>query len=501
MKNIRGTQSWISKLPVAAKGMPRALSLLCLSALLPLQHVNADVWVFEPSVGLDQRVDDNFRLNTFREEGVASTRAVASARLSRESQRYLFLGQARIDGLLSINEDDADELTSNQIVFFDTQYLQPRSRWGLEFTFRRDTPSRDIAADITDLSQTAADTGASVGQDQNVDRSRIVVKPSYQFELSRRSRLTFSYSYTDVDHGLPSVQDAIDRQVEGIIANPNTPADLQETLLNLDGPADINDIGRFTVSGELDDFTENQIEANFSHKLSRRDTFTALLAFSAFEAQTEFPSPESERIPDPREDDILRNPRFSTTVDTIRGSVGFERLFTPNFNAGFQVGYFTADSDTFGERVTNDGFTAAISAEKRGIRNKFSGRFGVDVFPSDVGDVVESLELIADYQRELGKLTLFNFRLRAFEPDAVSDTTDADAFARRFLSIEPKIVWNFRREWSAAASYRYRRQKSQVDTQSGDSNALLFSIKYTRPSAIADARREGGLIRRESDEP
>ena len=165
------------------------------------------------------------------------------------------------------------------------------------------------------------------------------------------------------------------------------------------------------------------------------------------------------------------------------------------------MGYFTADSDTFGERVTNDGFTAAISAEKRGIRNKFSGRFGVDVFPSDVGDVVESLELIADYQRELGKLTLFNFRLRAFEPDAISDTTDADAFARRFLSIEPKIVWNFRREWSAAASYRYRRQKSQVDTQSGDSNALLFSIKYTRPSAIADARREGGLIRRESDEP
>ena len=109
--------------------------------------------------------------------------------------------------------------------------------------------------------------------------------------------------------------------------------------------------------------------------------------------------------------------------------------------------------------------------------------------------------MIADYQRELGKLTLFNFRLRAFEPDAISDTTDADAFARRFLSIEPKIVWNFRREWSAAASYRYRRQKSQVDTQSGDSNALLFSIKYTRPSAIADARREGGLIRRESDEP
>jgi len=142
-----------------------------------------------------------------------------------------------------------------------------------------------------------------------------------------------------------------------------------------------------------------------------------------------------------------------------------------------------------------------LSAVKLGLRDRFSGRFGVDVFPSDVGDVVESLELIADYQRQLSQLTIFNFRVRAFEPDAISDTSDADDFARRFLSIEPKIIWNFRRAWSAAASYRYRRQKSQTDPRSGDSNALLFSIKYTQPSAIADARREGGLITRESSEP
>jgi len=254
------------------------------------------------------------------------------------------------------------------------------------------------------------------------------------------------------------------------------------------------------VSEELDDFTENLFEVNFNHKLSRRNTLSTLLAFSAFEAQSELPSPESERTPDPRQENILRNPRFATTVDTIRASIGYERLFSPTFTGGIQVGYFTADADTFGERVTNDGYTAALSAVKQGNRNRFSGSFGIDVFPSSIGDVVESLELIADYQRQLSRLTLFNFRLRAFEPDAISDTNNADSFARRFLSIEPKIIWNFRRAWSAAASYRYRRQKSQGDVESGDSNALLFSIKYTQPSAIADARREGGLITRESSE-
>jgi len=163
--------------------------------------------------------------------------------------------------------------------------------WGLEFTFRRDTPSRDISADITDLSQTAADTGASVTQDQNV-----------------------------------------------ILAEPSTSAAQRETLLNLNQPANINDIGRFTVSGELDDFTENLIEVNFNHKLSRRDTLSTLLSFSAFEAQSELTTaPEGDRDEDDREPNILRNPRFATTVDTIRASFGYERLLSPTFTAGIPM--------------------------------------------------------------------------------------------------------------------------------------------------------------------
>lgn len=460
-------------------------------------RLSADVWVFEPSVGLDQRIDDNFDLDPFRETAVAATRAVASAKVSRESQRYRFLGQARVDGLLQVNEDESDELNSNQILFFDTQFLQPRSSWGLEFTFRRDTPSRDISADITDLSQTAADTGAIVTQDQNVDRERIVIKPSYRYNLSRRTELNFAFTYTDVEHGLPSVQDAIDRQVQGILANENTPQALRDTLLSLDRPADINDIGRFTVSGELDDFTENLFEFGVRHLWSRRDTISATLSFSGFEALSELQGVEEpDRIPDSRQENILRNPRAPTTVDTSRIIFGYQRQFSPTFTGGIQFGYFTADSDTFGETQTNDGYTTQLSAARLRGLDRFSARFGVEVFPSDVGDVVESLELVGDYQRELSRLTTFNLRVRAFEPDAVNDANDADRFARRFFSLEPKIVWRFTRAWTAAASYRYRRQKSQTDPQSGDSNALLLSIKYTPPSALRDARREGGLIER-----
>jgi len=292
------------------------------------------------------------------------------------------------------------------------------------------------------------------------------------------------------NHGKPSVQDAIDRQVLAILANDNTPPELIETLTDLGSNVTINDIGRFTVADELDDFTENLVEFRFRHQLSRIDTFSALVSYSAFEAQSEMSVPENDRIPDPREDDILRNPRFDTTTDTARFSLGYERNFSPTFIGGVQAGYFTARTDTFGETETNDGYTAAITASKVNGLDTFSGKFGIEIFPSDIGEVVESLELIADYGRPITRLLDFSVRFRAFEPDAISDLNDADRFARRFISFEPKIVWNFKRAWSFGASYRYRRQKSQIDPAAGDSNALLFSIKYTHPSAIADARRQ-----------
>ena len=493
--NAIGRASANALVKSTASGLATAILLLAV-----VQTATADIWVREYSVGLDQRLDTNFRLDPFRERGVAQTRAVASGELSRESKTFVFRGQARVDALIAVNEDTDDELSSNQILFFDTQRLQPRSAYGLTFTFKRDTPNRDISADITDLSQSAVDTGASVTQDANISRQRFVLNPSFKYNLSRRAEIGLSYTYTDVSHGLPSVQDAIDRQVLAIVGNENTPQDVVDNLLSLDRPAEINDIGRFTVADELDDFNENLIELNYKYLWSRRDTVTALVSFSAFEAQSEvLDAPEPERIPDSREENILRNPRVSTTVNTARIAVGFDRLFSPTLRGGLQVGYFTADSDAFGEQTTSDGYTASVTASKNAGIEQYSGKFGIEIFPSDIGDVVESLEVIGDYQRQITRLSTFNLRLRAFEPDAISDQNNDDRFARRFFSMEPKIIWGFKRGWTAAGAYRYRRQKSQAEVRSGESHALLFSINYTPPSAIADARRRDGVIKRDRD--
>jgi len=236
-------------------------------------------------------------------------------------------------------------------------------------------------SDLTDLSQTAADTGASVTQDQNVDRNRFVLNPTYEYNLSRRSVISFGYTFTRVDHGLPSVQDAIDRRILEELTNDATSPERIEALSSIEGNATINDVGRFTVGDELDDFTENLVEFNFRHQLSRIETFSTLLSYSAFTAQSEMFVEEPDRDEDPREDDILRNPRFDTTTDTARISLGYQRNFSPTFVAGVQAGYFTARTDTFGVKETNDGYTGAITASKVNSLDTYSVKFGVEIFP------------------------------------------------------------------------------------------------------------------------
>lgn len=437
--------------------------------LLTAGATHADVWVFEPSASVDQRLDDNYRLDADESLAVAATRAIASLGLSRENETQSIKGQLRVDALLSVNEDDTDELSSNQIAFIESKFLRRRSSLGLTFSFKQDTPNRDISADLTDLSQTASDTGASVTQDQNVKRERLFFNPTYTYNLSRRAELAFDYSFTGVSHGLPSCDDAISEWVD----SGGQPGDV------------------FTVVDELDDFEEHALRTTAKYKLTPIDQVYTTIGFSRFEAEEEV-STEDVNLKDVDERcrNVLRNPRDTTSVDTTRFSLGYDRLLSPTLNLGVQLGFYTAESDEFGDRSDTSGYLANISIAKSTGVTRYTGTLGVDVYPSDIGDVVESLQLVGDMRRQLSPLLDFSFRARLFEPDALSDENDDDEFARRFLSLEPRLIWRFTRAWTVAGSYRYRRQKSQTNPNSAVSNAILLSLKYTPPSAIRDLLKQ-----------
>lgn len=506
-----------------------------LAIVLPAMVVStaslADVWVFEPSAAIDQRFDDNYTIDQENPDPTIATRLVGTLGLSREAPNAKYAGLLRVDGLITSSDSRGEELNSNGVAFLSSQFTTARSEYGIGLNFKIDTPSRDISADLTDIASVAADTQANVTQDQNVARQRWALTPNWRYNLTRLTTFETDLSITSVTHELPSAEEAL--RAEFALGNPGVP--IPDPI----SPADvIGGPGFVTVTDELDDFTEAAINIGIKSKLSPITTISFFAGYSDFTAEVE---PDTRAIfrfddlaPDEDNMDVRRKPKRQRRSNTAQFRIGYDRALTPTLSFGVQGGmYFNKTDDTdllrlsdavgfdedgmafvvvegegdeedtliptvpatqeqIDELVTDDtGFLANITVSKNTGITRYSGKFGVDVLPSDVGSQVESLELIGDLYRQLGPLLDFSFRVRAYEPDALNAESDEE-FSRRFLSLEPKLIWRFSRAWTVAGSYRYRRQKSQAAERSGESNALLFSLKYTPPSAIRDAQLNDG---------
>lgn len=481
--------------------MIRIFSGLALSVFAGAVH--ADVWVFDPSVSFDQRFDDNFTIDETTPTRVAASRLVGSIGISRESQVNTFKGFLRADALLTLGDDgsggEGGELNSNQIAFVDFNRKLARSSFGITLDAKRDTPSRDISNDITDLSQSASDTGATVTQTENVVRQRISLTPKFSYNLTRRATFDAELGLTDVNHTRPDPDDAIRTQFG--LGNPGVeiPDDLS-----------IDDVGVFTVADELDDFEEQSITLGYRYKLTTLSTFSASISYSRFSTETE-PDPGvitlfDDLEQDPDEPQIFRVPLRNATADTTQIRVGWDTSFSPRTTFGVQLGVSNVDFDrselfletdvtglspdavaeAIAGNVGNDvGFLGSVTASHSTTLSRYTGTVALDVLSSNVGSPVESLQATGEYQRVITPLLDFAFRIRLFEPDAIN-ADENDEFSRRFLSLEPNVVWRFTRSWTLAASYRYRRQRSQISADTGESNALLFSIKYRPPLKIRD---------------
>ena len=486
----------------------------------------ADVWVFEPSVALDQRFDDNYSLDEFDPDGASITRAVGELGLSRESRTVSIKGLLRVDALLTRSSDDdgGNDLDSNQLAGLETRFGGRLTRYGVDLGFKQDTPSRDIAGDLAVGESVATDT-STIDQESDVARRRFTISPNVVRELGRRTSVEGRLTYTDVEHDLPDPQDAIYEQYIRVLNNPNLSPERRAELTDDDGdPFDIDDVtidtlgpDPFTPSGELDDFEEAKLEAGIRYKLSPITTLSAFVATSRYVAQVE-PDPLAfvrfeDQVPDPDQNRIVRKPRRDSVSTTSSLRVGYDRALSPTLAIGLQGGFYinrTDDNDTlveadrpppefgFGQDVqdrfdaalgsfdtSENGWLANITLRKDAGLTRYVARFAVDVQPSSVGSQVETNELTGEVFRRITPLIDFSFRARAYEPDRLGAKAD-DEFARRFVSFEPRVTWRFSRAWTADASYRYRRQKSRVSVDSAESNALLFSIRWTPPSQVRD---------------
>jgi opacity protein-like surface antigen len=493
----------------------KILCLLSAACVFTAGSAMANVWVFEPSISLDQRFDDNYFLEPSGNGKLSATRAVGELGLSRESAVAVIKGLVRVDGLLTTQSDAGEEgLESNQLMAFDVKMRSARSRYGVLGSFKQDTPSRDIAADLSDPGGISSDTGLNIpSQSSNVARQEITLKPYFSYDLTRRLEFSSKATLTFVEHELPSVQDAIYQRYYSTLSRDESG--------NIDVPVlaysevTIDDVGVFSPNGELDDFNEGEIEIGLRYKFNPISTVTFTAAFSKFNAQVLVdPSadiPNAERTPDPNERQILRFPRRDSLATTTSFRFGYERFLTPTLQFGVSAGIYANTSDTTDTlrvedwpenqdltersqtlKSDNDGWLASVGITRDAGLTRYVGKFSVDVQPSSSGAQVETQELTGDIFRVINPRLNFSLRARAYEPDRLGANED-DEFARRFISFEPKIEWKYARNWTVSAAYRYRRQKARIDPVPAESNAILLSLKYTPPSKIRDAARANGL--------
>lgn len=472
--------------------------------------VLADVWVFEPSITLDQRFDDNYFLEPSGDGELSATRAVGELGLSRESEAANIKGLVRVDALLTTQSDSGEEgLESNQLIAFDAKRRSARSRYGVFVSFKQDTPSRDIAADISDPESLASDTGLNPTQTSNVARQEITVQPQFNFNITRRLEFTSKAVLTFVEHELPDAQDVIYQRY--LDENRNS----TEPLLPYDQVTSEDLNGFFSPDNELDDFNENEIQLGLRYAYSPISTLSATLSYSEFNADVLVDAlannVDDQLVSDPDNSIIRRKPRRDSFSSTVSLSIGFEKYLTPTLQFGISAGVYenTQDlTDTLrpedredgiipADRLAalesdSDGWLAGLSLVHDAGLTRYAAKFSVDVQPSSSGTQVETQELTGDVFRTLSPRLNVSLRTRAYEPDRLGANVE-DEFARRFISIEPKVEWKYARNWTASAAYRYRRQKARIDPVSAESNAILLSVKYTPPSKIRDAANANGL--------
>lgn len=511
-----GSSSWAARAPTLGFATkPGLATALISSVILFSAPIHADVWVLEPSISLDQRFDDNYYLYPSVDGGLTATRAVGELGLSRESRTAVLKGLVRVDGLLTTSNENGNEgLESNQIVGFNAKFRTARSRYGVGATFKQDTPSRDIAADLSDTESLASDTGVNASQASNVARREIVLNPNFQYDLTRRLVFDTGATLTLVEHDLAAPQDVIYNQYLAIF--PRNEDGSYDGAPKPYNEVTLDDVGSvFTPSGELDNFDESEVEMGFRYKYSPITTLSFKAGYSQFNAKVEpHPSiivPFDQKIPDEDVPEIRRDPRRDAISTTATFKLGFERSLSPTLLLGVSGGVYTNTTDQsntidfdgidpsiFSQdfldslETESDGWLASVSLTHNTSVTRYVGKFLVDVEPSSSGAQVETNELTGEMFRVLSPRLNFSLRGRAYEPDRLGAKQD-DRFARRFISLEPKIEWKYARNWTVSAAYRYRRQKAQVDPVAAESNALLLALKYTPPSEIRDRAKANGL--------
>ncbi|HEX7043434.1 MAG TPA: hypothetical protein VF203_02355 [Burkholderiales bacterium] len=204
---------------------------------------------------------------------------------------------------------------------------------------------------------------------------------------------------------------------------------------------------------ELLDYEENLVSAIYSRQLSARDEL--LVTANASRYRPEDTDAEAETVQ-------LLIGRARTFSETLRGSISVGAGRTTEREGGIEE--------------DSTGLVIDARLRQRAEISTLDGVISRTVTPSGIGRVLRTDQLRVLWSRRLGPALEFGLEARLLRTRVV-EGVDPSA-DRRYYEIAPRLSWQWLEDVAIVGTYRYRRQRYDVDTDTADSSAVFLGLSY-----------------------
>ena len=382
---------------------------------------NAAVWLFDPTVTLEQSYDENFRLstNSSQEDDVSTTRLVGELALKGKSERMDVLSYIRLDKIQYGGDDEDLKDRDNQLLGLRSKYkVSERNTFSLDGLLQRDSILRNVElqldpGEVDPVDGDVLNDVDTVLVEQDVRRTRLRVRPRWVYRLNEKTNLGLTYRYRDLNFS--------DNNGTGLVESES-----------------------------------HSISTNIVRIISEKDRVFGSLSASFFQPDSIGPDRD---------------------VDTYGINLGLIHKFSETLTMDISAGVRESEFDN-ASKSSDSGFTANIGATKRSERTNYRVNLSRNVSPSASGNQVEFNEIDIDVSYAITSQLNFNFNTIWSDTESTDNSnTNND---REYIGISPGLNWRFSPSWVASVRYRYR-ERDLDNGGSGDSSGAAFNISYSPP--------------------
>jgi len=204
---------------------------------------------------------------------------------------------------------------------------------------------------------------------------------------------------------------------------------------------------------DLLDYDENLISAIYSRQLSPRDELLVTANASRY-----------------RPDDT------DAEAETLQLLIGVARTFSETLRGSISVGPGRTTEREGGIEEDSSGLVIDARVRQRAETSTLDGVVSRTVAPSGIGRVLRTDQLRVLWNRRLGPTVEFVLEARLLRTRVV-EGVDPSA-DRRYYEIAPRLSWQWLEDVAIVGTYRYRRQRFDVDADTADSSAVFLGLSY-----------------------